>query len=452
MGKRGRPSSWKKANFVNKKLKQAAGSVIRQVSKGVGPMDRYVKPMANKAVQYAVKSAKNWASRKFQSYVNKKLAPKKRTRYYTQGKFVGKFRAATAKSGRKWTEFNKKGINVVNEITGTVADPDCVYMSVTAIEPNDCISRIADAIIRRMLEKAGYRVNSYDDPLSVGSTEELKLELEVESPTGITVTNFGIVATYGALSNCTTTWSGLYIALRDYSCGYTTGAVGDSGNLTEFGQLRMMRRHADNDSFVLAASMHMKEIEVLVKGKMELKVQNRTKAADGSADAEDVSSNPLQGRLYYFRGIPRPKNNTVAQNVWQMCPINGSGVRSIAAATLYGDSKEPMNPNYFWNCTSSSKVRLDPGDIKNCKLNCEKKMNLLTLLKKMRLQFGTESQSYSVNYNIFPHLMLALEDVINVSPTENIAVAFEAERTLGVIVSEKIGRYMRTKFVTSGSV
>lgn len=380
-----------------------------------------------------------------------------KSRYVTKGQYVGKFKTPTKTSGRKLLPYNKQGLVFVKELTGTVSDPDVVYIVNAVINSYDVITAVVGAALRILFEKAGIRITGFSDDIAPANMAVSRGEMTVRLLTMNKYSN--AVVTYDEIVSAGTSLSTLVTAFFNpfilWASGFdNSSGAGTAGNLVE-PQKFILYANQDADTSIQTqmSEINFDECEVSLHGSAQMKVQNRTKSATGSGDEQDVSNNPLQGRLYHFKGVPRPKNNVLSNSstaqmaAFSALPVD-VGVKTLVGATDFGttDFKEPQPPTAFFNCTRSSFVRLEPGAIKQYDVKYDSVHAMPHLFKMLRVQYGINTSEYSTNYTIFPVQMIGLEDVINVNLLENISIAYEIERILAVKVSAKAKKFCRTSF------
>lgn len=381
-----------------------------------------------------------------------------KAKYQTKGRYVGAFKAPNKTSGRKLLPYNKKGVVYVKELTGTVSDPDVVYVMNAAVNSYDVLAAIIAAALRNLFEKAGVRITGLTDDIATSAMTVSRGEMTVRlvsmnKYTFAVTTQDAVVSAGTTLASLSTTT--FFPAFLNWASGYdNVSGAGNANNLVE-PQKFILYFNEDATSAIQnqVSEINFEEAEITLHGSSQMKVQNRTKSATGSADEQDVSNNPLQGRLYYFKGVPRPKNNILTSAgggqmaAFSVIPVD-VGVKTLVGATDFGstDFKEPQPPTAFYNCTKSSFVRLEPGDIKQYDVQYTCTHALSHLVKMLRIQYGVNTSEFSTNYTIFPCQMIGLEDVINVNLLENISIAYEIERVLACVCSTKAKKFCRTQF------
>lgn len=362
---------------------------------------------------------------------NRRVAQKGRV--FTPGRFAGKFK----KSRRKITSWNKySNIGIVDtvEVNGQVADPDCVYISHLSIDGFKCIEIMILALMRKLFTKGGLMVTNADELLpnkDFNLPADIKIELtSINLKTGvesITVTHQTI-----ATSTLRTVAAAFFPVFAEYSAGFTTvpGAGSASNDVKPHRLLLYSQDFNVTLGFSFKCELRLDDLIVHVCGESDLKIQNRTLAANNSADAEDITSNPIVGRLYRFVNIPRTRDRSAF--LLNTIPVN-NGVQLARAAQFTGNTawREPPMPNMFSNCRGSSVIRLEPGAIKKTKIYDKKSGRFLRILQLMRVQYGTGTQ-FNTQYTPFKSEIVALEDVINVNAANNITCAYEANKRIGV--------------------
>lgn len=356
--------------------------------------------------------------------------------YNTKGSYQGKFKKGK-KLLTKTSVYANKGVLLTSEVKGTVSDPDCLYITHTAVDSYKVIIQIVDSLFRKLFEKAGFQISNLDERVghvSITDAKDWTVELTVQA--GLTGTET-VATTYQtvAASTVKTVAGQFYVDFLKFSAGYSYNAAGDAGN-----DIRLYRLILYTQDYnvtyapTFKCAINLNDEMVHLYGSSEIKIQNRTLSATGDADDTEVSNNPLIGRSYEFKGIPKARDKAL----WPLnaIPVNG-GVQLVRAATLTTNTgyKEPPNPSVFSNCIYSAKIRLEPGNIKTSTIKYQKSMNLIDLLGKINVQWGvTAIHTY---HSIFPSEIFCFEDLINVNGAQNISCAYEANQIIGVYCQTK---------------
>lgn len=363
-------------------------------------------------------------------------------RYQTQGTYHGKFNKRGSLK-KKESIYANKGVVRTSEVIGTVADPDCVYITHTAVDGYKLVDVAVQALVRKLFEKQGYRITNVNEVLghiSISDAKDWQIELtQINGSTGVESVLFAYVTVAG--STIASIAAQFVTSFMNFSSGATTvPGLGAAAN-----ELRLYRFILYGQDFnvtrtpVYETELRLGDEIMCVYGCSEIKIQNRTLSATGSTSTEDVSNNPLIGRMYLFNQIPKMRDKSAF-------PLNSipiaNGVKLVRAASLTGNTtfKEPPLPQLFTNVVKSSKIRLEPGGIKSSKCSYQRNMSFLTFLEKVKLQYGNTAEFLSYQ-SIFPCEMFALEDLINVNVSQNISLAYESNQVLGVYFRSRKSMY-----------
>jgi len=363
---------------------------------------------------------------------------------YNAGKFKKPKRVKS-----KDSVYGNKGIYQTYEIHGRVNDPDCVYISHQSVDGYEVIDTAIQALMRKLFEKAGFRIASLTDLLtSTAITTSVSWRIQLTRLNAKTGAE-SVQVQYDTVAADTITSVALQFlpAFLEYAAGFTNTGAGNAGIDTQNPHRIILFRQDVNvtTGYVFETEIRLQEEILCVMGSSELKVQNRSLSSTGSADAEDVNNNPLVGRLYEFNSMPKIRNKGAFPLM--SIPVD-KGVQLVRGASFPDPAwKEPPVPSVFSNVKKHSKVSLPPGGIKTTKISYKKHMNFLTFLQKIRLQYGTGVE-FLATYSIFPLQIIALEDMINVNAVEKINVAYEANKTLGVYFKTMSKRTAVTEFKT----
>jgi len=419
-----------------------AGRVARR-----GLLKRFTRAIPYVGAAYEAGSAAYSLYKKFRG----KKGRKKSQLYETMGKYGGNFKKVTRRGARSgWDKYNREGVVSVNEISGNLTDVDCVYLMNESVNSRDAIYYILAAMCRKIIEMAGGRVTGLADavfPFSAGdvsSTGYIIRYIKQNQLSGVAVVKDFAVLAASTFGDVVQFFRG---DMEEYCSGF--GRLNNQ-NMDEPLSLSVIT--GVGGAQLTQSVILFNETFVEMKGLSEMKIQNRTKSSTGSEDAENVNNNPLQGKAYLFRGVPKPKGNVRAvggtndqafafERMQYPKGLTGFGGNSLGLGV---DFREPPNASQFWNCSKLSKVRLEPGQIKSFFTSGFKVGNVLKILKSIRLQLDAGG-AWST-YSIFPVQMVGLEDVLNASAVEAISVQYEVEKTLGVKCFVKQKKYYRTDF------
>lgn len=372
---------------------------------------------------------------------------------YTSGKYKNmssrKSNTVTATSYKRFKKASRKGINVMKqyhtkgyvdtvEINGTINDPDCVYIGHVA----QANVQTMDTMVRALIRKLFMKCVKYE---GISSNEEIPgnwwddtgdvyriLLLQKDQDTNV----ISIAHSEEPPGNSTikSVANAFAPEFRKYANGFTVFT--NSYKTVPF-KLQLYKRDttAVFHAWSFVGELNLQDLVVHVNCKSTIKIQNRTESATGSADAEDVNNNPLIGRRYITRGLPKTRDE-----VGVFGQVSTNGVKLLRAGQLPGTSKlqEPPAPGYFVNVSATTGIKIMPGGIKYGTVTFMKNASFLSFLKMMRYD---QTDNSLITYNIGPVDIYALEDAINVNGEEKIQVAYEVNRVTGLFFTEKRKAY-----------
>lgn len=377
---------------------------------------------------------------------------------FANGTYGGRFRR-TKRIARP-SKYLTKGFSHTHEVHGIVTDPDCVYIGMTAISSYVGVELVAQALLRRLFEKCikqpiqnikspiqgyhnsgaavgfnsdGFKIQLESINLSTGAS--IFIDYETQAPTD---SIYEIVGEAGIPVPVAPRWPGLMTALHNWC----TKNSEDASNIIAPGKLHIYRKDGNAAAFwVHSGAIDLRTVRVHMFGKAEMKLQNRTLAADAGNDAGNVTSNPLIGYQYEFNGSA-PAFKDIAQTpgsfrIARMLDVGGVVTARGASMTAAGDVlKEPPKPQFFMNCVKSSRITLDPGSLKYDTVSYGFHKSFVSALKTIGFQNAAASISGQQYRNNGRSKMFALEDMINVNALQNIAIAYEINRQTMCYITE----------------
>lgn len=382
------------------------------------------------------------------------LGPKTRA----NGKFAGKFRRT--RRVKKPSPYLTKGFMHTHEIHGIVTDPDCVYVGMSAVSSYVAVELVAQALLRRLFEKCikqpinnikapiqgyhnsgastgfnsdGFKIQLETINLSTGASSFI--DYETQAPTD---SIYDIVGEAGISVPVAPRWPAFMTQMHNWC----TKNSEDSSNIIGPAKLHIYRKDGNSAAFwVHSGAIDLRTVKVHMFGKADMKIQNRTLAADAGTDSDNVTANPLVGYQYEFNSsCPAFKDSTQTPGsfrIARMLDVGGVVLARGASMTAAGDVlKEPPKPQFFMNCVKSSKITLDPGALKYSSVNYGFTKPFIAALKTIGFQntaAGILGQQYR---NDGRCKMFALEDMINVNALQNIAIAYEINRQTMCYITE----------------
>lgn len=353
--------------------------------------------------------------------------------------YVGRFKKRRARKSRE-DIYMQRGFKNTLEVCGSVTDPDCVYVGHSTTSGHRILTIFLQAALRKLVEKSnGQQIGNMKEPLLgifTGGATHLRFVLHIKTMTS------GAIATVDKV--CATTDS-IYTLVGDSAVGVAPGwpdlynywvnyAMGAGGAVPGGSQMPYkleMYSGPNSTSYQLLGQLFFPRENINLWVTSNLKIQNRSKSADGDADADDVSRNPIQGKLYQFNSsVPRSVVNNI-ENI-EVIP-DATGVITERAADFPAESeltmREPPEFAFFRGLTKKGYVRLQPGSIKRDVLNWKLSMQCHKFFE--RLDWRPHTALYTTAYQMKAMgkcTLIALEDVINVNVLQNIDVAYEVNR------------------------
>lgn len=364
------------------------------------------------------------------------------------GTIGGKFKRPR-KLSKKVNKYETKGFQNTTEVTGTVSDPDCVYIGASSISMTHAIELAACALLRQLFEKCvGIPVTDINTPLQgyynsaypFNNADGFRLQLtwmQVNNATGEreityeTSTTDSIKSIVGeAQLGVAGTWTGLMPKLIAWAARSNTAS--DVNSEVPL-RLNLYRRDGNVTNFYMGSGgLDLRNTKIHYQSTCNVKLQNRSVSATGSASTDVVDANPLQGYLYQYKGgVPMFKNLDQATGTLRINRMFDDGAVLVARAGSFGTRgniyKEPPTPRFFNNCVKSSKIKLAPGDVKTHFFSWTVTCNFLEFLHKIGCQVTADSGRQTIS-SPGKCILFALEEMLNVSSTHLIAVSYEINR------------------------
>jgi len=382
--------------------------------------------------------------------------------YKQTARRAGKFKKPSRRSGRGLDKYHRNGVSMTEETTSSGTDANCLYIMAETVSAYRLVEYTIGALIRKLFGKAGIRIPGWDDnPYSImmGSAlagddtlaYQVNLIQKDVSTSGLsmfTAQSF----TYNTLNKLVAFF---VPEVLQWMSGYGLNNAGNDKELIGFTLTKAVSATGLPSTFMKLSEIAFDECVLEFSGNLNLKVQNRSTSATLGTDAEDVSATHVEGRLYTFNGIPKPKNNynqvvaaTAGAYKFSQFYVGNYGVEVFNPSNMDPTFAEPPPPSAFWNCKKSSKVNMGPGEIKNFFMKYHRRnINPIKLWKSIHYMTTDSGTNDFYTYNIMPTVMLAIEDVINLNGASEITLAFEAERKLSVLCNERRKQFMKPNFV-----
>jgi len=423
----------------------------KPVNKPGSNWGKTILPIAAYGAQKLAEIGRKYATEKVKDYYNRPPVvdyPKKKRKFKSikrgaYGKFAGglpKGKRRNLKS-QSMSKYARKGSTIIRETVGTVSDPDSVYLYAHTVVPEDVLNVVTEAIVRKILESAfktkytnmGNNILQGDYSPSVG--QHLLALTYYNAVTGSQDVQAVAITNATTLKDVTTVVAGYF---HDYSSGY-----GDNSALNprEPFMLSIYKQLISNTESIMLASLNLHNEYIDLSSTLELKVQNRSLSASGGQDTDVIDSNPIQGYIYEFSSIPKSRDALQvtaglggSARAYQFNSIRAAdGMNLIRGAQLPAGYREPITARTFTNCKGVSRIRLEPGHIKNLYRKFKKTTNFVKFLQDFNYQIDVGTTLARTIKMFGSGVMLGFEDVINVNAAANISVTYEAERKLGCV-------------------
>jgi len=364
----------------------------------------------------------------------------------------------------------KNGYHLTKETIGTVQDADCVYVYHSNYHPIQAARVICGALLRSLFRKAGIEIGNQEAEiplLNALDSQGFRITYTNRNPiTGLlTPDNYDI-------TDNTALWL-LVDRMMD---------AGRMGN--QFQQY--MQDVGDNwkdpyslalysadtgGGFRLHALMTLQDEHIVYQATSAITVQNRTQgssAASTDYNADRIDNQPLKGYLYQFKnGDPRLKQSMGSNTGinWNLDFLYNTGdvdhVRSFGGSNLPTIGSrlmaEPPVPSIWKNIDASSKVHLEPGDMKKGVVVSQYKAKLPELLKKFRIDVagvpvGTNPGTCYSKLSTHKSQILSMEETLRTPSSNLVTCIFEAEHKVGAYTyTKKLKGVLKTEF-SAGSV
>ena len=387
-------------------------------------------PLARRAAGAVISSTSGYGRRLMQ-YRGPRPGIRK---HYGGGRYKSK-RAAKPRKVTRLPKYNMKGAVFKREDGNVVSDSDCTYVG-HSNAPNKGVNFVVwMALLRALMEKAGIKVKSFEETTSALNVDNYVFKVFWFQTTSATTTS-SYTLTIGAPPNLTFKSTCERIA-QDF-------AVGTVGPDSMFKDVILEDPSGDT-----VARMSFSSINVYLRLKSLLCIQNRTIAKSGVADESninDVAQNPLYGYLYKAKGTGfQPKQRFAGETSYEgFMADKDSGIIEAVALNSLKDIQKPPHPGYFQRCSRHRRDILNPGVIKRDYLEDNYKMSWNTYWRRMNLGGGPDALDGTVKRTFLGTAhMYCHEKMLNSRSEEpDIAVGYEINLELSALISEKKGSFV----------
>jgi len=418
--------------------------------------------------EYRARVAAN-NSRHSRVIAGKRVAVKKKSKighkHSSGSTYAGKFKKPRKHKKSMEQRFLSQGFLSTTEQYGTVADPDCVYL----IHSTGYLLELANvmnvALLRKVMNKAGFKITNVNNeiaasaPISAGvdpaeNSSGLRFVFTCKQMTTMNTRNY----VYDTLDNqsfmdVTRLWTDMRDRIVDFFRG--------QGEILEPYRIAVYQRDSTiaSNNWNLGAEIFLEDCHMEIAMASNLVVQNRTLAsldtigvAADQVSTDRVDAQPVKGWLYEFKHAdPRTRHSaagataTISSNEF-WTNMRDMGIRLIrgeqftgnvstvgGATTVITGATEPFVPKYFANCVKSSRILLQPGEVKKTGFTWKLSGKVINIFKKLKVVLwqGTDSSFAGM---VGKCQMIALEEVMRTPSTNKVTIAYERELKIGVIV------------------
>nr|QJI53648.1 MAG: capsid protein [Cressdnaviricota sp.] len=324
------------------------------------------------------------------------------------------------------------GTTTTFEVSGTVSDPDCVYIGHAPYVPEELMKVIVAAVLRRLYFKAiEWDCTNQKDyvPYRAGNSAGHTISVAYGTAQD---SNAGTFSHH--LIGPNQSFSQVAEIILQKFLDFSGGGSADNQN----GKLQYIEL-TDTTSGDLKARINLINLQLELHCVSTLKIQNTSFATGGSSEADDVHNIPLIGKSYTFKGISPSPTDIYAG---KMSIVGGASGMTLCrshengTATIYESWREPPVAKAFTNCKTSCKVQLPPGSIKSDVVVFKKRLAFEPFIRALRLR-NVEPTSSTQGGMLGTSAMIALEKMISISGAGNIRTNYECNFLMGASVFEK---------------
>lgn len=396
-----------------------------------------------------------------------------RPKYRTTGKYVGMLKKKKIRKSKK-TVYLNRGFENTTEVTGVVSDTDCVYVGHSTTCGQKILNVVMQTLLRKLFKLGGQDLTTCHEKIrgynwtSTGYSESDGWQITLlyqNVGTGVyerteynTFTSDNISRILGdANKGVAPQWTQFVEIMMMYAAGLFGGSFDERAMVKPI-KLTLCQRDGNgtNNFYHHRSEIDLEKEIVHLKVVSELKVQNRTLSATGGTSTDDVSNNPLTGKIYQFNhSIPRMKTSDYPNGTSPLERLQDrTGALTVTAqqlqvasdAAVFGTSDmfhEPPNHQIFSNVKKHGRVLLQPAEIKKDVLVFNYSAQFHKFFEQLSWRpsiASTSSNAFSLSHRSRGKFtLLALEDIINVNGTQKISIAYEINRTEACYLSSMRG-------------
>jgi len=400
----------------------------------------------------------------------------KRNPRLTNGPYTG--RAPAGKRIKRTIESKclSSGYHKTIEQFGVVADSDCVHIMHSTGYVVETCRTMAASILRKLMNKAGYKVTNAHITIPATTTAPLAPVLNpIENSVGLQfvytkrAAGTGIATNISYLTLPLTSFNGLVEGFNGFSDHFIQFIRGESIDQPYKIAVYTQDSALLGSDWRMAAEIYLEDCKLEIHFQSALTLQNRTKAAlnaDGTAseqaNTDRVDVQPLKGYMYDFKHAdPRVRHggsNVSLVGGTDATPFTNQYFNRIDDRGLglvlgqeFQPGQEPFVPKYFANVTKSNTVYMQPGELKKFQFGHMMKGKLTNLLKTMKA-----SSWFTAGVNTYfsglagKSQMISLEELLRTPSLNKVTIAYERELKIGAIANiQQSNAPLETKIVSA---
>lgn len=299
------------------------------------------------------------SSRKGRTQATQTSPPKKfgskSSSFSTNTRSGGFFKKSSRKGYRRYKKrytATRKGLLATFETGGIITDTDCVYIGHSTMPPNRIQYMMLHAIVKAVFNNMGIYPQSVDLALTNTIIDDVfRLVIRANDEAGTVETNIDF--TFLSVVSPETIVNALMNKV----------AFQDATNQVVFVRAEYFPHAANTD--LPYKKIILTNAKLVINAKSSLKIQNRSIGEAGDEESTEVDNCPLTGKCYsgYGNGTQYVNHNSA------LTPFIAHKTYGVLAKFSENESTdEPPIPQHFSNVRGSSKVKLDPGEIKTTTL------------------------------------------------------------------------------------
>lgn len=374
------------------------------------------------------------------------------------GRYAGRFKKA--KKVRISKKFDKYGI-VSNYETGSVKEcqaRDVAYLG-HSLDGYRVAETVCRALIRKLFATAGVIFSDWHQKLAScvfassygGADMVMRISVQFRrtqsDDASVETVQFDTILLLAGVPQASTwldTANGLQLTLNTINPNYSQ--IGQMSLQT----LSLVFIEPTDVSLVPSAVMDLNTEMIELEMYSSLMLQNRTKDVDGSSNTDNITVNPLKGKIYRsdkkwlngFEQKPR-RQEDIGSPGNQLFPYINNGI-ILDDSELNDMLKKPPMPWQF-GVTKASGVLLQPGEIKRSKIGFKCSMYLNTLFNKIfqhiYINTGIPNPSrIELGFAELVALELLLDSRFGEGTGVNIQVGWELNQTFKAMCKTRRGR------------